>query len=697
MMTKLYKLILVSLVIMIAFCSCANIGGSFKVGAFDFGKKSEQKELMDKLIDIYGDPTKDGDPAVHEVFVTTNIDSSYIPADVVTRYSNQTKAFKLWFFYDNFGKNEKINIELFYVADEKMSVYEIESKAAGDFGVGAFILETADERYPDGEYEIVVSGAGVSKAVNFEVYDGKTESHPLEDMLNGGNGSDGDPFANLFSGDDDKVSDNNQESKPIKPTSNHNATEYAWVLVDIIEYDNESETWEKQNAEAVYGTSSMPGTFEYDMGGGAAYFNWGQRVTHSTGSQCFANKQYNHFTLSGIPHYFYPDKEQNLQLKLGYYGYSYSGVQSYLTVAKYDKTIKNPLSQSNTVDKFLTSYTTATDKELKDVTYTEKLSCNQDYFNETYDFKGTMMAGKNDGDKNVLFVNYGGNEYCEGFVYEWKKGESTVTIPAPINIITPKNDPNRGAVTPYEDFAKNATSSHNSSEYAWVLTDIYLPEINNTSIDSGADDYSIGAGGGVGYETYTYYDDLRWYRAFEIEEIPRYFYPDKLTTIVMNTYEYGTKKAVGMYGSTPIFTKQINFRQYPKNGDLSGYSNTNDPFYCLENYNHMFTALPSPEEYWGYGTSGREAGDYVTYLAYGDVEANTAYLNTYEFKGSLFAGKPGDKIIMYGPDIACAGNSEIAEIYVYEWKKGSSTVKFNQAVEISNPLGGYDAFLDYIN
>ncbi len=374
----------------------------------------------------------------------------------------------------------------------------------------------------------------------------------------------------------------------------------------------------------------------------------------------------------------------------------YSGVLASVGVGFYDAEQVYPQWLAGTRDKFTTSYTNSKGEKLENQTSTEGSHNNKKYFNEQYDFYGTLAAGKEDGEKKVLYVSASGCGYVEGFVYEWKKGESTVEIPEPIDVITPKNDPNRGVVTPYENFADKAPSKHNPNEYAWVLTEVYLPEVNVSSSE-GYDfghEWVYGAGGGRTYETFTAGggNTLHYRSACEIEEIPRYFYPDKQTSITINTYYMRTDKMTGSPATTwgNNFAKEFQIREYPANGDLSEPFNPNEPFLCKDTDKRLFTQNPDSEKYWGYGTSGKETGDWSASLEYGKTEYNKEYVDTYEFVGSIIAGKPGDKIIMVGPKVS----DSVAEVYVYQWKKGTSDVEFNEPIDFPE---GYKTFIDYID
>ena len=87
----------------------------------------------------------------------------------MSKYSADTEKLYVWFVYDNFNE-DTIEIEWVYV-DNDYSIHTFESKAGDDFGRGVFILEMPDDGWPTGNYEVIISGAGVEATIPFEIID----------------------------------------------------------------------------------------------------------------------------------------------------------------------------------------------------------------------------------------------------------------------------------------------------------------------------------------------------------------------------------------------------------------------------------------------------------------------------------------------------------------------------------------------
>lgn len=144
--------------------------------AMGWGNTENEQGMFDELNGKHGDLTKDGDPRIIELMVTTETED-FIPKDRVSKYSSSTPEFKVWFVYDNFD-NEEVEIE-FIAVDDDYSIYTFTSKTGEDCGRADFTLEAPDDGFPIGNYKVVVSGAGVTAEKTFEVYDGDTVSTPI--------------------------------------------------------------------------------------------------------------------------------------------------------------------------------------------------------------------------------------------------------------------------------------------------------------------------------------------------------------------------------------------------------------------------------------------------------------------------------------------------------------------------------------
>jgi hypothetical protein len=178
MKSKLLVAILL-VVIIVALSGCTDISDSYKPGSF--GGTEEEMQIVDAVTDKYGDMTATGEPRLLEVMMTSSTEN-FIPVDKVLKYSKDSDKLYAWFIYDNFDY-DVISVEWIYL-DNDYSIYTFESETGEDFGRGTFILEKPDDGWPLGDYEVIISGAGVEESVEFEIIDGETVSVPLE-LLNG--------------------------------------------------------------------------------------------------------------------------------------------------------------------------------------------------------------------------------------------------------------------------------------------------------------------------------------------------------------------------------------------------------------------------------------------------------------------------------------------------------------------------------
>lgn len=155
---------------------CVNISDSAKAGAF--GKKAAEQKAYDYFKGKYGSPEGAGSPRFIEPFMTTFIDSDFMPKDKVLKYNSGVGAFYIWFFYDNFAEGDAISVTFRHI-DTQTDIYTFNSKGGGDFGAASFKLESPDGGWPLGKYEVVISGNGVTERVPFEVIEGETVTVPL--------------------------------------------------------------------------------------------------------------------------------------------------------------------------------------------------------------------------------------------------------------------------------------------------------------------------------------------------------------------------------------------------------------------------------------------------------------------------------------------------------------------------------------
>ena len=169
------KQLLAILAVGILLFGCVNIEGTAK--AASFGKKPGEQKAYDYFKGKYGDPNGAGAPRIIEPIVTTSI-TDFMPADKVLKYNKDVPAFHVWFFYDNFAETDAITVTFTYL-DDGTTIHTFNSKGGGDYGAGSFTLQKPDEGWPLGNYEVVVSGKGVSESVKFEVIDGPTVKEAL--------------------------------------------------------------------------------------------------------------------------------------------------------------------------------------------------------------------------------------------------------------------------------------------------------------------------------------------------------------------------------------------------------------------------------------------------------------------------------------------------------------------------------------
>ena len=177
-MKKVTLMLCVILVLLLS-AGCKDITDSFKPGSF--GNTPEEKAMVEAITEKYGDLTEKGDPRFLEAWVTTSVES-FIPVDVVSKYSRNTEKLYAWFVYDNFDEDE-LEIEWIYL-DNNYSIHTFKATTGKDFGRGSFILEQPDDGWVTGDYEVIIRGRGVQKTINFEIINGATVSTPL-DFSNG--------------------------------------------------------------------------------------------------------------------------------------------------------------------------------------------------------------------------------------------------------------------------------------------------------------------------------------------------------------------------------------------------------------------------------------------------------------------------------------------------------------------------------
>jgi hypothetical protein len=171
---KKVALMLCVILVLLLSAGCKDITDSFKPGSF--GNTPEEKAMVEAITEKYGDLTKKGDPRFLEAWVTTSVDS-FIPVDVVSKYSKNTEKLYAWFVYDNFDEDE-LEIEWVYL-DDSYSIHTFKATTGTDFGRGSFILEQPDDGWVTGDYEVIIRGRGIQKTINFEIINGATVAVPL--------------------------------------------------------------------------------------------------------------------------------------------------------------------------------------------------------------------------------------------------------------------------------------------------------------------------------------------------------------------------------------------------------------------------------------------------------------------------------------------------------------------------------------
>jgi len=167
----LFILLILSIVIL---TGCKDISDSYKPGSF--GKTTEEKQVVDAITAKYGDLTQDGEPRFLEATMTSEIVNA-IPVNKVSAFSKDEPKLAAWFVYDNFHK-DVLNIEWTY-QDEDYVIHTFKSETGDDLGRGTFILEQPDDGWPLGNYQVTISGAGVTESLTFKIIDGPTVSTPF--------------------------------------------------------------------------------------------------------------------------------------------------------------------------------------------------------------------------------------------------------------------------------------------------------------------------------------------------------------------------------------------------------------------------------------------------------------------------------------------------------------------------------------
>lgn len=165
---------LACIVIFSLLVGCEVIGGTTKADFGDFGDTSQERAMIDALIDRYGDLRESGSPRILELMVASEV-VNHIPTDRVSHYSSTLPEFYVWFIYDNFNE-DTITVEWLYGGH---SIGTSSDKTGEDFGRGTFVLEAPDDGWPTGEYSVRVSGRGITETVGFEVIDGQTVAQTI--------------------------------------------------------------------------------------------------------------------------------------------------------------------------------------------------------------------------------------------------------------------------------------------------------------------------------------------------------------------------------------------------------------------------------------------------------------------------------------------------------------------------------------
>ena len=170
-MKNIYLIFVAMTVLMLA--GCTDISGS---GIADFGTTEADQEVMDHFTDKYGEVTQGGSPRIIEFLMTSNIVEK-LPVDKVLTYSSGSDKQHVWFVYDNFEKGDDISIEWKYLETDKI-IKTFNSQTGKDFGRGFFSLDILenmpDNKWPLGDYSIIIAGEGVSEKIFFSVIEGDT-------------------------------------------------------------------------------------------------------------------------------------------------------------------------------------------------------------------------------------------------------------------------------------------------------------------------------------------------------------------------------------------------------------------------------------------------------------------------------------------------------------------------------------------
>lgn len=167
-------ILVLCLVMVFLLTGCKDITDTFKAGSF--GKSPQETAMVEAITEKYGDLTQDGEPRILEAMVTSDVES-FIPVDIVSKYSVNSEKLIAWFVYDNFHEAE-VEIEWIYL-DDNYSIHTFKSTTGEDFGRGSFILEQPDDGWVTGQYQVVIRGNGIREIVPFEIINGATVSVPL--------------------------------------------------------------------------------------------------------------------------------------------------------------------------------------------------------------------------------------------------------------------------------------------------------------------------------------------------------------------------------------------------------------------------------------------------------------------------------------------------------------------------------------
>jgi hypothetical protein len=156
-------------------CAQTSFGTRTPVG---FGTTSEDQQIIDCLKTKYGEPCSSGLPRFIEPIVATRLNERNLPMDAVTKLNKNTKNIHFWVFFDRFQPGDPVTLSMKYLPTDTV-VDRVEKTPGGNCGAIRAEYLMPDGGWPLGQYEITISGRGISAIKTFDVISGETVTRPL--------------------------------------------------------------------------------------------------------------------------------------------------------------------------------------------------------------------------------------------------------------------------------------------------------------------------------------------------------------------------------------------------------------------------------------------------------------------------------------------------------------------------------------